>query len=210
MDDVLFGIIAILAGAVFCLRGYLAFRIVIPLWGAFVGFGVGAGIVASATGDGFLQTGLAWVVGIAVALAFGLLAYLFYNVAVIVAMGSIGFTLGTTLMLAFGVSWSWLIVLAGVAVGVLLAWAAIVADLPMALLVVLSALGGSSAIVAGLMVLFGTLDTRQLDNEAVVAAKVNGWWWLLYAGLAVVGVIVQARSAERLRLSLRETWAERR
>ncbi|HWK30143.1 MAG TPA: DUF4203 domain-containing protein, partial [Solirubrobacter sp.] len=196
MDDVLFGIIAILAGAVFCLRGYLAFRIVIPLWGAFVGFGVGAGIVASATGDGFLQTGLAWVVGIAVALAFGLLAYLFYNVAVIVAMGSIGFTLGTTLMLAFGVSWSWLIVLAGVAVGVLLAWAAIVADLPMALLVVLSALGGSSAIVAGLMVLFGTLDTRQLDNEAVVAAKVNGWWWLLYAGLAVVGVIVQARSAE--------------
>jgi len=66
MDDIIVGIVAVLTGAVFCFRGYLAMRIIIPIWGAFAGFMLGAGIVA---GDsGFLATALGWFVGIAVAL----------------------------------------------------------------------------------------------------------------------------------------------
>ncbi len=100
-----------------CFWGYLAFRVVIPIWGAFVGFGVGAGLIASFCGDGFLQTGLGWIVGIAVALLFAVLAYLFYEVAVVIAMGSIGFTLGVSLMVALDVSWTWTVILVGLALG---------------------------------------------------------------------------------------------
>ena len=47
MQDVIFGLIAIAAGALFCFRGYLAFRLIIPIWGAFVGFATGAGAVTA-------------------------------------------------------------------------------------------------------------------------------------------------------------------
>src|SRR5574337_247157 len=124
MRDVAFGLLAIAAGMLFCFSGFVAFRIVIPLWGAFVGFALGAGIVATA-GDGFLRTGLSWLVGLAVALVFALLAYLFYEVAVVLAMGSIGIALGTSLMVALGVDWTGVIAIAAVAAGILLAVLAI-------------------------------------------------------------------------------------
>ncbi len=51
------------------------------------------------------------------ALLFGLLAYLYYEVSVVLAMSAIGFALGTSLMVAIGVTWSWLIVVIGVIAG---------------------------------------------------------------------------------------------
>ena len=83
---------------------------------------LGAGIVA--TDAGFLATALGWIVGFAVALLFGLLAYLYYEVAVVLGMLAIGFALGTSLMVALGVTWNWVIVLAGVTVALVLAFIA--------------------------------------------------------------------------------------
>jgi hypothetical protein len=85
---------------------------------------------------------------------------------VILAMGSIGFALGTSLMVALDVSWTWVTVLVGVASGVLLAYAAIVVELPMLLLLVLSALGGARAITTGVMLLVGAVDTRDFTRDA--------------------------------------------
>lgn len=210
MQDVIFGLVAIAAGALFCFRGYLAFRIVIPVWGAFVGFGAGAGLVASITGDGFLRTGVAWAVGLVTAIAFAVLAYLFFEVAIVIGMVSIGFALGTSAMVALDVSWTWLVVLVGVVVGALLAAVAIAVDLPMLLLVVLSALGGASAITTGVMLLAGTIDTRDFDDDDLTTRAADGWWWYaVYIGLAVAGIVIQVRGAERLRRSVRASWAER-
>ena len=211
MEDVVFALLVILAGALFCFFGYLAFRIIIPIWGAVVGFSLGAGLIAATTDEGFLRSGLAWVVAIGLALAFALLAYLFYWVAVVIAMGSIGFALGTSLMAALGVDWNWLVVLVGVAAGALLAFIAIASDLPMILLVVLSALAGASAVVAGVMVLAGTIGTEDFTDNAVTARADDDWWWYaLFVGLAIVGVLYQARAMERMRGSMRESWDERR
>ncbi len=82
MTDVVLGILAVLAGAVFCFRGLPAMRIVIAFWGAFAGFGLGAALVAAIGGDSYLSTALGWVVGILVAILFAVLAYLYYAVAV--------------------------------------------------------------------------------------------------------------------------------
>lgn len=206
MRDVLFGLLAIAAGGLFCFAGFAAFRIVIPLWGAFVGFALGAGIVAAAD-EGFLRTGLSWLVGLAVALVFALLAYLFYEIAVVLATASIGIALGTTLMVALGIDWTWAVAIVAVAGGILLAVLAVAVNLPLVLLIVLSAFGGASAITTGLMLLFGTIDTADFDHDRVTAEAGDHWWWyVVYLGLAVAGVVTQVRSASGLTRSMRETW----
>ena len=141
--DVGYGLLAIVVGALFCFQGYLALRILIPIWGALAGFSFGAGLVASISDERFLSTALGWIVGLVLAIVFGLLAYLYYAVSVVIAMGFLGFVIGTSVMYALNVSWEWLVVLVGAAAGVLLAFLAVVADLPMVLLVARSALGGA-------------------------------------------------------------------
>ena len=61
MDDVLVGVLAIAVGALFCFRGYLAMRLIIPIWGAFAGFLLGAGLIANTGSDGFLRSTLGWI-----------------------------------------------------------------------------------------------------------------------------------------------------
>jgi hypothetical protein len=207
MNDVIVGLLALAVGALFCFRGYLALRLVIPLWGAFAGFVLGAGLVDSITGDGFLGTALGWGVGFAVAIVFSLIAYLYYEIAVIIGMSAIGFTLGTAVMVAIGVTWSWVIVLVGVATALALALLAIVADLPMMLLTLLTATAGATTMVTGVMLLVGTLSTDDFDVAATTETIDDAWWWYaLYVVLVVVGIVAQVRDQERLRQTLRQNW----
>lgn len=209
MADVGLGLVAILVGGAFCFRGYLAMRLIIPVWGAFSGFLVGAGLTASLTGEGFLATVLGWLVGLAVAGLFGVLAYLYYEVSVLIAMSAIGFTLGTTAMVALGVTWSWLIVLVGVVVGALLALIAIVADLPMVLLTVLTAGAGATAIIIGVMLVVGVVSIGDLGVTTTTAEVDDNWWWyVVYAILTVAGIVAQLTATARMRGSLRETWEQ--
>ena len=208
MQDIIIGLLAIFIGAVFCFRGYLAMRMVIPLWGAFAGFALGAGLIAASSDDGFLRTGLSWVVGFGVALLFGLIAYLYYEVAVLLAMGSVGFVLGTSAMVALGIDWSWLIILVGVLAGTVLAFVAIVADLPMMLLIVLTALAGASAVVTGAMLLFGAVETADFTQSSITSELDDDWWWYVsYLVLAVAGLVAQFQSIASIRSSMREDWA---
>ena len=206
MSDITVGVIAILTGAVFCFRGYLAMRIIIPLWGAFAGFLLGAGIVSGA--DGFLGSALGWIVGIVLAVVFGAIAYFFYAVAVMIGMLAIGFALGTSLMVALGVTWSWLIVLSGVALALALAVVALAADLPMALLTVLTAMAGASTIMAGLMLVSGVTDVGDFDSVQTTKVLADDWWWYaIYVVLALGGMIAQFRDVERRRDTLRDAWS---
>lgn len=206
MNDIVVGVIAILTGAVFCFRGYLAMRIIIPLWGAFAGFMLGAGVVSGA--DGFLGSALGWIVGIALAVVFGLLAYHLYEVAVILGMLAIGFVLGMSVMVALGATWSWLIVLSGLALALVLAFVALVADLPMALLTVLTGMAGASAIVVGLMLVLGVTDVGDFDSAQTTKVLADDWWWYaIYLVLAVGGMIAQFLDVERRRDTLRAAWS---
>jgi len=208
MEDWVVGVLAVAVGLVVALRGYLALRILISVWGAFAGFMLGAGIVDAASDDGFLRHALGWVIGFALALLFGLLAYLYYEVSVFVAMSALGFALGSSVMVAFGVTWTWVIVLVGVITGVFLAFIAIIGDLPTFILVVLTALGGASATVFGLMLLTGDLETESFASPESTEDLVNGWWYALYLVLAVVGMVSQLRSVDQQAASLREEWGQ--
>jgi len=208
VEELIIGLLAVAVGLLLCFAGYAALRLVIAIWGAFAGFLLGAGLVATFTGEGFLGTLLGWGVGAVLALAFGLIAYLYYAVSVVIGMAAIGFSLGSTAMLALGVSWTWLIVLAGVAVGVLLAFLAIAGDLPMLLLAILGAFAGASATIGGLLLLLGILDRGDLASPETTATLELGWWWsAAYLALAVAGLVVQLRSVEARRGTLRDGWS---
>lgn len=207
MHDVFVGLLAIAVGALFAARGYVAMRLIIPFWGAFAGFMLGAGIVAGAGDAGFLRTGVAWLVGLLFAVVFFALAYLYFEVSIAIAMGAVGFALGTSLMALLGIRWAWLVAIVGIAAGVLLAIIAIVGDLPGTVLVVLTAFGGASAIVFGLMLLFDTVSTSDITRASFTERlDESWWWWALYVAIAVVGIVVQSRMVASLRTSARAQW----
>jgi hypothetical protein len=207
VQDVVLGVLAVLVGASLCFQGYWALRVVISLWGGFVGFSLGAGAIASITGDNVLATLLGWFVALVLAMIFVVIAYLYYAIAVVLAMGSAGFALGAGAMVALDESWSWIPVIVGVVVGVAVALVAIVVDLPMILLVIIGAAGGASVIVTGIMLLTNSISTADFDSESVTSAVDHGSWWaVLVLVLFVAGVVVQARSVT-WRRGLRQTWS---
>ena len=208
MTDILFGVLALLAGALLCFRGQLVLRLVFPIWGAFAGFGFGAGLVAGFSDDHFLGTVLGWILGAVFALVFGLFAYLYYAVGVVIAMASIGFALGSGLVVALGIDWNWVAVTIGVLAGALVGVGAILTDVPMLLLIVLSSAAGAVAMVTGAMLLTGAVDTGAFTDSTFTGRVDDDWWWYAaFLVLAVAGVLSQARNAVALRRSMRDSWA---
>ncbi|MCL4292218.1 MAG: DUF4203 domain-containing protein [Acidimicrobiia bacterium] len=207
MEDAALGLIALVAGAVFCFSGYWAFRIVIPVWGAFAGFGLGAGAVSAITGDALLAKPVGWLIGFGVALVFATLAYLYFEVAVLVSMASLGFLAGSALMAAIGVRWNWLIVVGALALAIVFALVSLAADMPRILLVLVSAVAGATAVVGGAMLLTGAIDSVDLTHGYVTERIHDDWgWWVAYAVLVIVGLVVQtSRHADE---DLRSHWGQ--
>jgi hypothetical protein len=150
---------------------------------------------------------LGWILGFFVGLLFAVLAYLFYEIAVVLAFASIGFTLGSGLMTALNIDWNWFVILAGVAVGIVFGIVAVVTELPMLLLVVFSTIAGALAITAGLMLVFNATDTKDWNSTTVVDLIDDDWWWWVIAfALAIAGLVAQMSVITRMRWSMHQAW----
>lgn len=192
----LVGIVAIALGAAYMLLGYRLALILLPIWGFFAGFIFGAQVMQEFFGEGFLATTISWVVGGVVGLIFAVLSYLFWYVAVVLAFASVGYWLGWGFMTLIGFSETGFVAFAiGLLVGASFAVAAFVTGVPLAALVVITAIGGAHALIAGVMVLLGTIDVSDLGTgiaSAIIHA--NFGWWLAALGLAVMSIIFQLRT----------------
>ena len=209
MADFVLGVLAIIAGLLLCFGGRYVLRLVIPIWGFFVGFGFGAGLVAGFSEDHFLGTVFGWVLGLIFGLVFAVLAYLYYAVAVILVMMSVGFALGSGLIVALGIDWNWVAVLVGLLVGAALGIGSILANVPMLLLTVISAIGGALATVTGLMLVFGAMDTPDFDTKSFADRVDDNWWWyVLFIFFAIAGITLQTMDAAMMRRSVRGGWVE--
>ena len=195
--------LAIVAGLIFCFRGYLAMRTVIAIWGAFVGFALGTSLASLATGSSPLSEVIGWVAAIAGALLIAGLSYAFYTVAVIMVMASVGFGLSAVIASFFDAP-AWVDAVAGVVGAVLLVILALATNLPELLLIVVSASGGASAIVWGISLLLGELTSSQVLQQEI--APTDQAWWLnvLLIVLFVSGIVVQMR--HRRAGTLREAY----
>ncbi|MET0788798.1 MAG: DUF4203 domain-containing protein [Cellulomonas sp.] len=207
MADILLGILAILAGGAMLFAGQLVLRLVLPIWGFFAGFAVGAGLFAELADQSFLGTALGWVAGLVLGLVFAVLAYFFYAVAVILAMAAFGFAIGSGLVVALGIDWNWVAVLLGVAIGVVFGLVSVVGNMPMVVLAVASSLAGAVSVVAGVMLLVGSLNSADFTESSFSSALDASWfWYALLAVLALIGIIAQTRQRVAVRRSINETW----
>ena len=207
MADILLGLLAIIAGGAMLFAGQFVLRLVIPVWGFFAGFAFGAGLVADLADERFLGTVLGWVLGLAFAVVFAVLAYLYYYVAIILAMVAFGFAIGSGLVVALGVDWNWVAVLAGTVVGAILGLLSIFVDMPAIVLVVFSSFAGAVGVVGGLMLLVGSLNSADFTRGDFTDTVENGWAWsLVLLVLAFVGIVIQALQRAVLRRTIHETW----
>jgi hypothetical protein len=207
MADILLGLLAIIAGGAMLFAGQFVLRFVIPVWGFFAGFAFGAGLVADLADERFLGTVLGWVLGLVFAVVFAVLAYLYYYVAIVLAMAAFGFAIGSGLIVALGIDWSWLAVLVGTVVGVIVGLMSIFVNMPAIVLVVVSSFAGAVGVVGGLMLLVGSLNSADFTRGDFTNTVDNGWAWsLLLLVLAFVGIFAQALQRAVMRTTIRETW----
>ena len=188
--------------------GQYVLRLILPIWGFFAGFAAGAGLVADLADERFLGTVLGWMLGLVLGLVLAILAYFFYAVAVILAMAAFGFAIGSGLVVAIGIDWNWLAVLAGLLVGAIVGVASLFLDMPMIVLIVLGSIAGAVSVVAGLMLLAGSLNSADFTRAAFTDSIKDSWgWYLTVLVLAVLGIIIQARQRAVMRRTIQAYWS---
>jgi predicted outer membrane lipoprotein len=149
--------IALLVGLIIAFNGYRLFLVLLPIWGFFFGFGLGAQTIQALFGGGFLATTTSWVVGFVVALVFAVLSYLFYMVAVALFAGSIGYALGVGLMGLIGFQMGFVAWIVGIILAVIVAGVVILFNIQKWVIILLTALGGAGVIIGTFLMVFGVV-----------------------------------------------------
>ncbi|NOX61803.1 MAG: DUF4203 domain-containing protein [Chloroflexi bacterium] len=191
------GLIIVLIGLTFVFLGYRLFLVLLPVWGFFAGFWLGAQALTLVFGHGFLATTTGWIVGFFLGLIMALLSYLFYFLGVAVVAGLIGYSLGVGLMGLVGLGGGILAFLVGVLFALIIMVITLALNLQKYVVILLSAWAGGVAVVTGALVLFGRLTaaTLRVQGDAVLAiAQVSPLWLLAALAIAAVGIVVQIRS----------------
>jgi uncharacterized protein DUF4203 len=199
MEALLIGILAVVVGLAFTFFGYRLFMILLPLWGAIVGFFFGAHLASVLFGTSFLGGMTSILFGILVAILFAIGAWLWYWLAVAVLAGSVGYGLGLGLMGYLQVTDRTVVFIAAVVLAVIFAIGAIWLALPRYLAIFLTGLGGAFTAVSGAAVVLGAAAVHTLETGNFGALNQLSPIWLIAAVvLAVVGIAYQVWSTSAL------------
>lgn len=201
--------IALLFGLFLVFGGYRFFLLLLPIWGFFFGFGVGASAITALLGDAFFGTVTSWVVGFILAVIFAVLSYLFYFVAVGVVAASLGYALGLGLMGLFGVGlnfFSWI-------VGVIVAAALVVVtyrfNLQKYVIIAGTAVLGASLIVATFLLGVENVELVQTVDNPIGYLFANHWFYsIIWLALVVAGVVLQLRVNKAYTIEEYNRWEE--
>ena len=187
-------LIGLLFGAALIFGGYRLFLFLLPIWGFFFGFGLGAQTITLLFSTGFLATITGWVVGFLVGLLFALLSYLFYFFAVALLAGSFGYGLVVGLWSLIGWDFGFIAWVLGIIVGVVVALLVIVFNVQKYAVIIITAIAGTAVVIFTILAVFGNLSLADLMMSPVKSAVSNSfWWWLFFIVVAIVGVVVQIR-----------------
>jgi hypothetical protein len=202
IEGILLGILAIAVGVAFCFYGFRLFLVLLPIWGFFAGFLLGANGVTALFGDAFLATATGWVVGFLLGLLFAVLSYLYYWIAVILLGGALGYqlTLGVLQWISPDFDGFVAFVLALI-VGAIFAVGFFMLHMPAVLVIVATAIGGAGATIAGVIVALGLEKHTGLEYGiwGVYQADDLSIIWLIAAiALAFAGAIYQTRTVADL------------
>ena len=187
---IVLGVAGIVLGTAVAAYGTRVFYLLLPVWGAIVGFLLGAELVAELFAEGMFATLLGWIVGIGLGIVLAVVAGLAFRIAVVLLALSVGYWVGTGLLVAIGLEPGLLTSAGGAVVAAALAILAIYADGPRLLVAALTAWGGAAIGFAGALVLIGVLEPGGLRGVGPVGA-LRGYplamvAWLVAGGLAFV------------------------
>jgi hypothetical protein len=192
--------IALLFGLGVVFSGYRLFLFLLPVWGFFTGFLLGAQTIDFLFDVGLFATVTSWVVGFFVGLLFALLSYLFYLFAVGIISFSLGYGATIGILAWLGLEAGFLIWLIALVVGVALAFVVYRFNLQKYAIILATAVGGTGLIIYTLLVLFnGALAVSLFENPVKLAIDESFWWlifFLVVAGLGIVAQILANRTFE--------------
>jgi hypothetical protein len=202
-------LIGLLFGLAVAFGGYRLFLILLPIWGFFFGFGLGAQTLQAIFGIGFLSTVGSWVVGFIVGLVFAVLSYLFYLVAVALLSGSFGYSVAVGILTAIGLNFGIIVWLIGIVAGIALAVIVLALNIQKYAIIVITAIVGTGAIILTILAAVGGLTPAELAGSPVLSAIQDSFWWLVFfIVVAGAGIVVQLRANQAYEIEAYDRFAE--
>ena len=196
-STLLIAVLAGLLGIAFCFVGYRFFLVMLPIWGFFAGFWIGAMGTSMLLGGGFLGTTTALVIGIVVGIIGALLSYFFYLAGVLLIAAAFGGMLASATMGAFGFGPGLITTIVVIVSAIVAAGLALLLNIQKLVIIVFTAIAGATLIVVGVMVLFGQISPGDLQASGGFLKPISegSWFWGLVAVvLAAAGAAVQFRT----------------
>lgn len=187
-------ILALIIGVLALVAGYRLFLLLLPIWGFFAGFAMGAHATTLIFGTGFLSTVTSWIVGFVAGLVFAVLSYLIYIVGVALLSAAFGYFLGAGIMLLFldpGI----LVTLVGFAAAVVMVFVVLAFNIQKPVLEFITSFGGATAVLTGVLLLFGRIPLDALGGNPVRAVLDDSIFWLIvWLVVGFVGFGIQIAS----------------
>jgi Domain of unknown function (DUF4203) len=202
------GMIALFFGTVLLFAGYRFFIFLLPIFGFFWGFALGAQSTQALFGDAFLSTVTSWVFGFFLALVCALAAYLFYFAAVALIGGALGYALGVGLLEAIGLNFGLIVWSVGIVVGIIFAVGVLVLNIQKWVIIAATSILGAGVIIATFLFLFGGPLPQLVQNPVHVALQASPWWTITFIVLALVGIVGQYVSTRRVEIETYNRFAE--
>jgi hypothetical protein len=202
------GVIALGFGLAVAFAGYRLLWIILPIWGFFSGFAIGAQTIQVIFNETFLATVTSWVVGFAVGALFALLSYLFYFLAVALLSGGFGYGLAVGILTWIGLDFGVLVWILSLIAGVVVAFAVLKFNIQKYAVIVITAFGGTGVIVYSLLVAFGDQSLLEMLTAPVLIALNDSWFWFLFfVVVAAAGIYFQLQTTRGYEVEEYDRWA---
>lgn len=187
-------VIALIIGVLALLAGYRLFLLLLPIWGFFAGFALGAQATVMLFGGGFLATVTSWIIGFVVALIFAVLSYLIYIVGVALLSAAFGYFLGAGIMLLF-LDPGLIVTLVGLAGAVVMAFLVLAFNIQKPVIEFITSFGGATAVLTGILLLLGRIPFESLGENPVRLVREDSIFWMIaWLVLGFVGFAIQIAS----------------
>lgn len=188
----------IIVGLAVGLLGFKLFRVLLPLAGLVAGAVIGFSGFQGLFGSGVISTTISILVAIVFGLVLGLLAYLFFEVALVVFSGLVFSSLFVFLGVALGLSSNGVIVtllsIAGFIIGLLLASSTVF--LGERIVTFVTAFIGVGFVLTGVFLLSGGVTLEEIQTNGIIASfaqKVDKsfLWLFIWVAVAMIFRYVQ-------------------
>jgi len=200
-------VIALGFGLIVAFAGYRLLWVILPIWGFFAGFHIGAQAIQVIFNEAFLATVTSWVVGFVVGAIFAVLSYLFYFIAVALLSGGFGYGAAVAILTWIGLDFGFLVWLIGVVVGVAVAVAVLRFNVQKYAVIVITALGGTGVIIFTFLVAFGNLSLLEMLTAPVLFALRDSWFWFLFfVVVAAAGIYFQLQTSRLYEMEEYDRW----